>query len=144
LNRTRSRRRFSVIRDAPLLLRWIGVAAVSGSVSHASGADNGPVIDTGALANLNLEELINVSVTSVSKKETRLQDSPAAIFVISVEDIWGQNLLGDRHSEFISYHASFLTEVPRGIVGKSPGGSDAQSNEKTIPILCTTAGRPTE
>ena len=78
------------------------------------------------------------------KEETRLQDSPAAIFVITVEDIWGQNLLGDRHSEFISYRASFLTEVPRGIVGKSPGGSDAQSNEKTIPILCSTAGRPTE
>ena len=40
-----------------------------------------------SLSDLSLEELMNESVTSVSKKETRLADSPAAITVITAEDI---------------------------------------------------------
>jgi iron complex outermembrane receptor protein len=32
--------------------------------------------------------------------------------------IWGQNLLDDRHSEFFSFHTSFLTEIPRSVFGK--------------------------
>jgi len=32
--------------------------------------------------------------------------------------IWGQNLLDDRHSEFFSFHTSYLTEVPRSVFGK--------------------------
>lgn len=39
------------------------------------------------LANLSLEELLNESVTSVSKRETKLSESPAAISVITQEDI---------------------------------------------------------
>src|ERR1051325_9803269 len=32
--------------------------------------------------------------------------------------VWGQNLLDGRHAEFNSFHASFLTEVPRSVLGK--------------------------
>lgn len=32
--------------------------------------------------------------------------------------LWGQNLLDDRHSEFFSYHTSFLIETPRSLFGK--------------------------
>jgi iron complex outermembrane recepter protein len=39
------------------------------------------------LTNLPLEDLMQVSVTSVSKKEEKLSDAPAAIFVITQEDI---------------------------------------------------------
>jgi iron complex outermembrane receptor protein len=38
-------------------------------------------------ADLSLEELMNVSVTSVSKRETKLEDAPSAIFVITGEDL---------------------------------------------------------
>jgi len=38
-------------------------------------------------AELSLEQLINIRVTSVSKKETSLNDSPAAIYVITPDDI---------------------------------------------------------
>jgi len=38
-------------------------------------------------ADLSLEELLNVEVTSVSKQPQRLYDAPAAIYVISNEDI---------------------------------------------------------
>jgi len=40
-----------------------------------------------SLADLSIEELMNESVTSVSKKETKLVESPAAISVITQEDI---------------------------------------------------------
>ncbi|NOT83871.1 MAG: TonB-dependent receptor [Methylococcaceae bacterium] len=39
------------------------------------------------VADLNIEDLVNVKVTSVSKKAQLLADAPAAIFVISHEDI---------------------------------------------------------
>ncbi len=39
------------------------------------------------LINLNVEDLLNIEVTSVSKKAKSLNDSPAAIFVITQDDI---------------------------------------------------------
>jgi iron complex outermembrane receptor protein len=36
---------------------------------------------------MSLEELGNVQITSVSKRGERLADAPAAVFVISAEDI---------------------------------------------------------
>lgn len=56
-------------------------------VSHAGAVEGPPAADPADLADLSIEQLLDVSVTSVSKKETRLQDSPAAIFVITPEDL---------------------------------------------------------
>ena len=51
-------------------------------------AEDGPAAaQRRELFDLSLEELMNESVTSVSKKETKLSQSPAAIFVIKPEDI---------------------------------------------------------
>lgn len=41
----------------------------------------------GELTELSLEQLMNIDVTSVSKKEERLFDAPAAIYVLTNEDI---------------------------------------------------------
>src|SRR5690349_14010033 len=41
----------------------------------------------GDLADLSLEELGNVEVTSVSRRAERLADAPASIFVVSSEDL---------------------------------------------------------
>jgi iron complex outermembrane receptor protein len=38
-------------------------------------------------ADLSIEELANIQVTSVSKKPERLQDAPASVFVITADDI---------------------------------------------------------
>lgn len=73
-----------------------GAAARSGPFALALGlllAESAGAADPSApaaarpLADLSIEELMNVSVTSVSKKETRLNASPAAISVITQEDI---------------------------------------------------------
>ena len=39
------------------------------------------------LADLSIEELANIDVTSVSKRPERLQDAPASVFVITADDI---------------------------------------------------------
>src|SRR5438105_44846 len=38
-------------------------------------------------ADLSIEELANIDVTSVSRRPERLQDAPASVFVITAEDI---------------------------------------------------------
>jgi iron complex outermembrane receptor protein len=53
----------------------------------AGAADPSALADARRLADLSIQELMDISVTSVSKKETKLNDSPAAISVITQEDI---------------------------------------------------------
>jgi iron complex outermembrane receptor protein len=48
-------------------------------------AQNQPT--TGSIGDLSLEDLMNVTVTSVSKKEEKLADAAAAIFVLSNDDL---------------------------------------------------------
>src|SRR5438874_3209673 len=53
-------------------------------VSAAAGAQPMRVAD---IADLSIEELSNIQITSVSRHAERLSDAPAAIFVITGEDI---------------------------------------------------------
>ncbi|HEX4599324.1 MAG TPA: hypothetical protein VH278_16160, partial [Burkholderiaceae bacterium] len=43
--------------------------------------------DAGSLADLSLEELGNIQITSVSKRAERLSDAAASVFVITADDI---------------------------------------------------------
>ena len=65
-------------------------AGLAGLILFAAGdlgaADPGPTA-TNLVADLPLEDLVNVKVTSVSKKEEKLNDAAAAIFVLSNEDL---------------------------------------------------------
>jgi iron complex outermembrane receptor protein len=65
------------MRDAGTLKGLLAVALL-GSAAHADERD---------LADLSLAELMDVPVTSVSKKETRLGDAPTAITVITPDDL---------------------------------------------------------
>ena len=62
------------------------VLALAVSITCA-GAPAHAVEASSDLAELSLEELMNIEVTSVSKKTERLSDAAAAIFVITQEDI---------------------------------------------------------
>lgn len=53
----------------------------------ADGADTNQAAASGELENFTLEQLVNVQVTSVSKEKTDLFAAPAAIYVITQEDI---------------------------------------------------------
>ncbi len=72
---------FNQCRKNVPLARLILLAACS-----AGAADSSPA-STDSFTDISLEELINIQVTSVSKKETGLFTSPAAIYVITQEDI---------------------------------------------------------
>lgn len=52
-----------------------------------AGAVAGESVSPGTRTDLSIERLMDVSVTSVSKKQTRFSQSPAAIAVIDAEDI---------------------------------------------------------
>src|ERR1700687_1381945 len=54
-------------------------------VCFAAAAAEPP--STRELAELSLEQLANLEITSVSKKSERLADAPASIFVITADDI---------------------------------------------------------
>jgi iron complex outermembrane receptor protein len=57
---------------------WLGA---SRGTAFAASPSTDPVV------NLSLEDLVNVTVTSVSKKEESLDDAAAAIFVLSNDDL---------------------------------------------------------
>ena len=68
---------------------WSGAALAflsNGALAGATGANQVAKSSTD-LENFTLEQLVNVQVTSVSKKETDLFASPAAIYVITQDDI---------------------------------------------------------
>ena len=75
----------------PSVQKWILSGAVPALLWMAVFADaadtNQPAKSSADLENLTLEQLVNVQVTSVSKKETDAFASPTAISVITQDDI---------------------------------------------------------
>jgi iron complex outermembrane receptor protein len=69
---------------ARVVVIWL--ATIHGLTLSAADT-NQPAKSSGDLENFTLEQLVNVQVTSVSKKETDLFTAPAAIYVITQEDI---------------------------------------------------------
>src|SRR5580765_1534018 len=66
-----------------------GVLVLTGMllVAGVVGAADAGSASTNSLADLSLENLVNLKVTSVSKKEEHLNDAAAAIFVLSNDDL---------------------------------------------------------
>src|SRR5437867_3935781 len=60
------------------------IATIASLAAFAANAQTGKPSD---LADLSLEELANLEVTSVSRRAERLSDAPASIFVITGDDI---------------------------------------------------------
>ena len=92
MNNMKMRFRFDPARGTSPGLAALPLAAIClGLTTLAASAQPSPTNQVAKapddLENLTLEQLINVQVTSVSKKETDLFTSPAAISVITQEDI---------------------------------------------------------
>ena len=60
------------------------IATIAALAAFAANAQTGKPSD---LADLSLEELANLEVTSVSRRAERLSDAPASVFVITGDDI---------------------------------------------------------
>jgi len=67
-------------------VRYVAGAACLAAAAWAASA-SAQSAARGNLADLSLEELANLEVTSVSRRRERLSDAPASIFVITQEDI---------------------------------------------------------
>ncbi len=68
----------------------LGAAAPAPAATLAQPATSPPLLlpaPQADFADLSIEELANIQVTSVSRKPERLQDAPASVFVITNEDI---------------------------------------------------------
>jgi iron complex outermembrane receptor protein len=68
------------------LLRWAGVVA-TGLLACAMQARAQATVAANTLADLSLEQLREVVVSTVSRADETLGRAPAAIYVISAEDI---------------------------------------------------------
>src|SRR2546422_10225636 len=60
------------------------IATIAALAAFAANAQTGKPSD---LADLSLEELANLEITSVSRRAERLSDAPASVFVITGDDI---------------------------------------------------------
>jgi iron complex outermembrane recepter protein len=63
------------------LVRWIPLLV---ALPVAAAPDAGPTID---IADMSIEDLANLQITSVSKKPERLAGAAASVFVITADDI---------------------------------------------------------
>ena len=81
------------VRSSGLLAAWLwllpGQAAgqSAGGQSSQQSSQTPPAAVQGDLTGESLEDLMNIEVTSVSKKEQKLSRTAAAVFVITQEDI---------------------------------------------------------
>lgn len=69
-----------------LLLGMLSISAYGYAQSETLDSDVIQAV-TDELSNLSLEELMNIQITSVSKKSQTVSDAPAAVFVITQDDI---------------------------------------------------------
>lgn len=77
------RRRGSTPYWAPIVVAGLLGATGAGASAHAQGSVNA----ASGLRDMSIEELGQVEITSVSKRPEPVSDAPAAIFVITAEDI---------------------------------------------------------
>ena len=70
-----------------LLVLLLGMALANSALAEErTGTERSGERQT-EFADLSIEELANIDVTSVSKRPERLQDAPASVFVITADDI---------------------------------------------------------
>jgi iron complex outermembrane receptor protein len=72
------RRGASIALWGSLIIHWLVFTSVSAAMAEALPSD---------LTELSIEALMDIEITSLSKKSQKLSDAPAAVFVITQEDI---------------------------------------------------------
>src|ERR1700721_1684614 len=85
-------------------LTWLVVGAPT--LAQRSDQEPGPAMD---LTTMDIEDLMNIKVTSVSRREEKLSRTASAVFVIGPEDIRGSGALNIP---------DLLRMVPGGDVGQ--------------------------
>lgn len=89
------------------------------------------------LADLSLEELANIQITSVSRKAERLADAAASVFVITAEDIRrsGVNRLPDALRLAPNLHVAQASANGYAISARGLNGSNTSAPNKLLVLI---------
>ena len=112
---------------------WLVVSISIPFVSFPASADTSPVI---SFANMSLEELGNIEITSVSKKPQSLSDAAASVFIITSEDIRrsGASTLPDALRLAPNLHVAQVSASSYAISARGLNGSGNAPNKLLILI----------
>jgi len=120
-------------RLRPLVLLLAVVLPVSALAQHAQAADP----QAADFADLSIEELANIQVTSVSKKPERLLDAPASVFVITADDIRraGSRSLPDALRLAPNLHIGQISNSGYSISARGLNGSGNSGPNKLLVMI---------
>ena len=76
-----------IYKMLPVDNRKIAPLALAVSLALGAGTASAADMPPGDIADLSLEQLENIVITSVSRQEERLANAAASIFIISASDI---------------------------------------------------------
>ena len=110
------------------ILAAIAVAAVPAA---ASGAETTPV-RYAELADLELEQLASISVTSNARREERLVDAPASIFVITAEDIRRSGVTSITEALRLAPNLQVVRGDSNQVVVSARGGLTTTANKMLV------------
>jgi iron complex outermembrane receptor protein len=107
------------------------LAAALASGAHAAAPQGGD------LADLSIEELANIQVTSVSKKPERLLDAPASVFVITADDIRraGSRSIPDALRLAPNLHVAQGASYANAISARGLNGSNNSAPNKLLVMI---------
>ncbi|MFC5513013.1 TonB-dependent receptor plug domain-containing protein [Massilia jejuensis] len=114
-------------------LRALVVPLAAALASHAQAGDP----QAADFADLSIEELANIQVTSVSKKPEHLQDAPASVFVIGGDDIRqaGARSIPDALRLAPSLHVGQLSSYAYSISARGLNGSSNSAPNKLLVMI---------
>jgi iron complex outermembrane receptor protein len=125
---------FSPSRPRPRKLVLLVAAALATCVNTAAHADDPQGAD---FADLSIEELANIQVTSVSKKPERLLDAPASVFVITADDIRraGSRSIPDALRLAPNLHVGQLSTYGYAISARGLNGTGNSAPNKLLVMI---------
>jgi len=120
----------SISRPRLSTLGWLIAATLAG---QADAADP----QTADFADLSIEELANIQVTSVSKRPERLLDAPASVFVITADDIRraGAVSIPDALRLAPNLHVAQGASYANAISARGLNGSNNSSPNKLLVMI---------
>lgn len=119
---------YSRLSPRPLLAVLAGLALGLPAWAQERGAE---------FADLSIEELANIQVTSVSKRPERLQDAAASVFVITADDIRrsGAASLAEALRLAPNLHVSQVSNTGYSITARGLNGSVNSSPNKLLVLI---------
>ncbi len=112
-------------------------SALAALLSLPAAAQETLVAHADSLADLSIEELVTIQVTSVSKKPERLLDAPASVFVITADDIRraGARSLPDALRLAPNLHVAQRSSYGYAISARGLNGSNNSAPNKLLVMI---------